>query len=124
MFTHGLNSRSTVEFFGSDQSIDQDIDFYRFSFFYRVIGRVLVCLSRFLEVHHSTTAGPIRFKLGTMINYKLNSRSTVEFFGSDQSIDQDIDFRDRPCISMSVTLFTSSPFNEGASDSVQTWSDV
>ena len=64
-----------------------------------------MCLSRFLEVRHSTAARPIRFKLGTMFNYKLNARSTVEFFGSDQYIDQDIDFRDRPCISMSVTLF-------------------
>ena len=89
-----------------------------------MIGRVLVCLLRFFEVHHSTTARPIRFKLGTMFNYKLNSGSMVEFFGSDQSTDQDIDFRDRPCIIMSVTLFRSSPFNDDPSDLVQTWNDV
>ena len=51
--------------------------------------------SRFLEVCHSTTERPIRFKLGTMFNYELNFGSTAEFFGSDQSIDQDIDFSDR-----------------------------
>ena len=54
-----------------------------------------VHLSRFLEVRRSTTARPIRFKLGTKVTYAVNSRSTVEFFRSDQSIDHDIDFRDR-----------------------------
>ena len=73
VFNYKLNSRSTVEF----------SDSIRILIF--VIGHVLVCLSRFFEVHHSTTARLIRFKLGTMINFKLNSRSTVEFFGSDQS---------------------------------------
>ena len=37
----------------------------------------------------------IRFKLGTTLTYEVSSRSTVKFFGSDQCIDQDIDFRDR-----------------------------
>ena len=111
MFNYKLNSRSTVEFFGSDQ----DIDFRD--------QPCISILSRFLEVHYSMTASPIWFKLGMIFNYELNSRSMVEFFGSDQFIDQDIDFCDRPCISMSVTLFRSSPFNDGAMDSDQTWND-
>ena len=71
MFNYKLHTRSRVEFFGSDQ----DIDF-----------RDRLCisiLSRFLEVRDSTTAHSIWFKVGTMLNYKLNARSTMEFFESD-----------------------------------------
>ena len=59
--------------FGSDQDID-----------FRDRPCINVSVS-FLEVPHSTTACSIRFKPGTMFNYKLNSWSMVEFFGSDQS---------------------------------------
>ena len=38
--------------------------------------------------------------LNNTYTYEVNFRSTMEFFGSDQSIDQDIDFRDRADIGL------------------------
>ena len=49
-------------------------------------------LSHFLEVHRLMMAQLIRFKVGTMLTYGVNSRSTQKFLWSEQSIDQDIEF--------------------------------
>ena len=89
VFTDAVNSRYTLNFLWSDQSIDQDIDFLR------------VRRSRFFEVNCSTTAQRIKLIFGMMFMDAVSSRSMLKFLWSDQSIDQDIDFS--ACVA--VTLF-------------------